>query len=87
MPLPTAPDWLKLRDGSLKPGIRDHIAFVMIGEKPQYRLEVRPAKGQHECLVFQSINGKLLDDGAATFATVDAAFIGGLDRLRSKLGW
>ena len=84
---PAAPDWLKQRDGTLTPGLREYIALVVISNRPEYRLEVRPAQGQHECLVFQSVNGKLLDDGAAIFATVDAAFTGGLDRLRAKLGW
>jgi hypothetical protein len=86
MPLPTVPDWLKLRDGSLKPGVRDQIVFVMIGDRPDYRLDVRPAAGQFACAVTQTINGRRLDE-ATTYPTADAALAGGLDQLRAKLGW
>ncbi|MFO0850674.1 MAG: hypothetical protein U0871_19270 [Gemmataceae bacterium] len=86
MSLPTAPDWLSLRDGSLKPGIRDHILFVMVGDQPQYKLEARPAAGQFTCAVTQTINGKRVD-GGAKYPTRDAALSGGLDELRAALGW
>lgn len=86
MSLPTAPDWLSLRDGSLTPGIRDHILFVMVGGKPQYKLEARPAAGQFTCSVTQTINGKRVD-GGAVYPTRDAALTGGLDELRAALGW
>jgi len=86
MPLPTAPEWLKLRDGLLKPGLADHIVIVMLNNQPQYRLESRPAKGKFACTVSQTVNGKRLDDGV-TYGTVEAAFLGGLEQLRGKLGW
>ena len=82
----TAPDWLTKHDGALKPGVRDHMQFVLIGGAPQYKLEVRPATGTFICAVQQSNNGKRLDD-ATTYPTEDAALAGGLEQLRSKLGW
>lgn len=87
MPATAAPDWLAKRDGALAPGIRDHILFVSLSQKPQYRLEVRPAKGQYACLVTQTVNGRLIDDATAVYPTADAAFAGGLERLKQKLGW
>ena len=83
----TAPDWLTKRDGSLTPGIRDGIVFVVLSGQPQYRLDVRPAAGKHVCAVTQTVNGRRLDDGATTYPTADAAVAGGLDQLREKLGW
>ncbi|MGL6074023.1 MAG: hypothetical protein ACRC8S_07670 [Fimbriiglobus sp.] len=83
----TPPDWLTKREGSLKPGIRDFITHVMIGDQPQYRLEVRPAAGKYMCTITQSINGKRLDDGSSTYATSQDALAGGLVQLQAKLGW
>lgn len=86
MSLPTIPDWLKTREGSLTPGVRDHTVFVVLGNQPQYRLEARPAAGTYSCFVTQTINGKRLD-GGASYPTQDAALVGGLEELRTKLGW
>ena len=86
MALPTVPEWLKRRDGVLKPGIRDSVVLVVLGGQPQYRLESRPAVGKYACEVSQTANGKRLDDGT-TYATADAALSGGLEQLRGKLGW
>ena len=83
---PTVPDWLTLRDGSLTPGLRDHVVFVMIGDRPEYRLDVRPAVGTFACAVTQTVSGKQLAD-ATTYPTADAALAGGLDQLRARLGW
>ena len=80
-----APDWLKARDGSLKPGVNGHV-LVMVGGRPEYRLEVRPAAGQFTCVVTQTVNGRRLD-GATTCPTADAALAGGLEQLRGNLGW
>lgn len=84
--VPTLPDWLKNRDGALKPGIRDGIVYVMLSGQPQYRLDIRPAKGAFSCAVLQTINGRSLGDGS-TYPTPDAAFTGGLEQLRNSLGW
>jgi hypothetical protein len=86
MAMPTVPDWLRLRDGSLKPGVRDQIVYVMVGDRPDYRLDVRPAGGTFTCAVTQTVNGRRLDD-PTTYPTADAALAGGLDQLRAKLGW
>jgi hypothetical protein len=86
MPLPTVPDWLKLRDGSLRQGLGEHVVFVMLGGQPQYRLDARPAEGTYACAVTQTVNGRRLDD-ATTYPTRDVALAGGLDQLRTQLGW
>jgi hypothetical protein len=82
----TVPDWLTKRDGTLKPGIRDGVLFVMVGGKPLYRLDVRPAGGKFVCAVVQTVNGKQIGDDTS-YATADAALAGGLEQLRNKLGW
>ncbi len=86
MAVPTNPQWLTVRDGSLKPGISERILFVMLGGQPQYRLDLRPAGGQFACAVTQTVNGKRFD-AATNFPTADAAFAGGLEALRNQLGW
>lgn len=83
---PTAPEWLALRDGSLSPGIREHILFVMLSGQPQYRLDARPAAGKLVCEVTQTNNGHRLGD-ATGYPTREAALTGGLDQLKAKLGW
>jgi hypothetical protein len=87
MPSLTAPDWLIKRDGALTPGVRDHILFVTVSAKPQYKLEARPAKGRYACLVTQTVNGRPIDDAATEYPTAAAALAGGLDRLKANLGW
>ncbi|OWK35959.1 hypothetical protein [Fimbriiglobus ruber] len=86
MALPTVPEWLAMRDGTLKSGVRDHTVLVMLTNQPQYRLEVRPANGKFACAVSQTNNGKRLDD-TSTYPTPDAALTGGLEQLKNKLGW
>ena len=82
----TVPDWLTTRDGSLKPGLSDSVVFVLVGGRPLYRLEVRPAAGKYSCAIVHTVNGHRLDDGT-TYPTADAALTGGLEQLRNKLGW
>ena len=82
----SVPDWLAKRDGSLKPGLSDAVMFVVVGGRPMYRLEVRPAGGKHACAVVHTVNGHRLDDGT-TYPSADAALAGGLEQLRHKLGW
>jgi hypothetical protein len=78
---------LKLRDGSIEPGLRDEARFVMIAGQPLYKLEVRPAEGKLICAVTDTVNGRRLDDGKLTYPSSDAALDGGLEQLREKLGW
>lgn len=87
MASPTLPDWLKLRDGSMTPGISSHIVFVNISGRPEYKLEARPSSGQYSCSIISTMNGKLLDDSKPLYANLDAALSGGLERLRDFLGW
>jgi hypothetical protein len=82
-----APEWLTRRDGTLKLGIRPEILFVVLGGQPQYRLDIRPATGTFAASVTMTVNGKRLDDPAKHYASVAAAFTGGLEQLREKLGW
>jgi hypothetical protein len=84
---PAVPDWLRIRDGSLKPGVRPETTFVLVGTQPLYKLEVRPAAGKFTCAVSLTNNGRRLDDFRATYATPDAALAGGLEQLRNALGW
>ena len=87
MSLPSTPDWLAKRDGGLAPGIRPHILFVSVSGHPQYRLEARPAKGQYECVVVKTVSGKMIDNVSEVYPSADAAFAGGLERLKQNLGW
>ncbi len=83
----TTPDWLARRDGTLKAEIGPETLLVMLSGQPLYKLVVRPAEGKHTCVVTQTNNGKLLDTNTATFLTADAAIAGGLEQLRTALGW
>lgn len=82
-----APDWLKLRAGGLKHGVRPETQFVLVGGQPLYKLEVRPAGGKFTCAILNTVNGKRLDDAAAVYPNTQEAFAGGLEQLRGKLGW
>lgn len=84
---PLVPEWLKLRDGAIQPGVAAETRFVMIGGRPLYKLEVRPAEGKFACVVTNTVNGKRLGEGTATYPAFDAALAGGLEQLREKLGW
>lgn len=86
MTLPMAPDWLKKRGGKINPGLRDYIAVAIIGDRPEFRLELRPAGGKFCCVVSHTNNGKTLPAGEPQ-PTPDAAWSDGFDRLRRQLGW
>lgn len=83
----TVPDWLQARGGFLKPGVRPETVFVMLDAHPLYRLDVGPAEGKFICAVAQAHNGHRLDDPKLTYPDPNAALAGGLDQLRSALGW
>jgi hypothetical protein len=78
---------LQTRGGALKPGVRQETTFVMLEGHPQYKLEVRPAEGQFACAVTSTVNGKRHDDPKAVYPDAAAALAGGLDQLRTALGW
>ncbi|MFO0935089.1 MAG: hypothetical protein U0798_01055 [Gemmataceae bacterium] len=86
MNLPATPEWLKIRDGQITGGLRSDTVYISVAGRPQYRLDARPAKNQFVCSVTQTVNGKRLDDKDG-YPTAEAALIGGLDQLRTKLGW
>ena len=81
------PEWLTTRGGVLKPGVRPETTFVMLEGNPQYKLEVRPATGTFACAVSNTVNGKRLDDPKVTYPDANAALTGGLEQLRTALGW
>lgn len=83
----TVPDWLQTRGGALKPGVFPETTFVLLEDKPQYKLEVRPASGKFACAVTSTVNGKRHDDPKQTYPDAAAALAGGLDQLRNALGW
>ena len=84
-PLP-APDWLKLRDGTLREGLTSNVHIVALDGHPQFRLTVVPAGGTFICGIVQLLNGNRLDSGK-TWPTPDEAFEGSMNELRAKLGW
>jgi hypothetical protein len=81
------PDWLAHHDGALRAGLRSETVMVLVGGQPQYKLDVRPAKGQYSCTITSTVNGKRLDNPTLTYPTPDAALTGGLEQLRTVLGW
>lgn len=91
MPTPSmalsVPGWLALRDGALPSGVEAETLVVTIGGRPLYRLEVRPAEGKFACAVMSTVNGRRLDDAAAIYPDPGAALAGGLEQLRTALGW
>jgi len=87
MSLPTVPAWLAHRSGTLTPGITDHLAFVVFGGKPEYKLDVRPAQGKFTCVVSATVNGRPIDAPAELLDSPAAAMDNGLTRLQAKLGW
>ena len=82
----TPPDWLHIRDGSLRAGLNDRTWLVMLNEQPQYKLLIGPAGGAFTCALTQTNNGKRLDSGVK-YPSRDSALRGGLQELRTKLGW
>ena len=82
----TPPDWLTRHDGSLRQAPDDGAWVVFFDGAPHYRLRILPATGRFSCAVKQSENGKRIDKGQ-TYATADEALGGGLEELRTYLGW
>ncbi|MBL8798277.1 MAG: hypothetical protein JNM56_30565 [Planctomycetia bacterium] len=80
------PDWLTLRQGSLKPHYDGQSWAVIFDDEPQYLLTPVPAKGKHAVRIKQTINGKpiLCDE---VYPSDQAALSGGLETLRKSLGW
>lgn len=82
----TTPDWLAARNGAVVQGLSEKTILVTLGGEPMWRLDALPAGGNFTVAVLQTNSGKRMDDGR-TYPTMAAALAGGLDELRSKLGW
>jgi hypothetical protein len=80
------PDWLTLRDGTLRQGLNDITWLVMLNGEPQYKLIAVPASGKSTCVITQTNNGKRVDNGIVYLSLMDA-LNGGLNELQKKLGW
>jgi len=59
---------------------------VLFSGQPQYRLDALPAEGKFTCAIVEAISGRRLDEGKEYPAPTDA-LRGGLEDLRTKLGW
>jgi len=81
-----APDWLKLRDGTLREGLTSNVHIVILDGQPKYRLTIVPAGGTFICGIVELLNGRRLDSGK-TWPALDEAFEGGMNELRARLGW
>jgi hypothetical protein len=82
----TTPDWLTKRGGSLSASKDNRRFAVYFANEPQYVVEVIPADGKYSTRVFQSINGRRLQN-TGVFPSPDEAAAGGLEDLRKSLGW
>ncbi|HEV3117778.1 MAG TPA: hypothetical protein VGY58_12035 [Gemmataceae bacterium] len=82
----TTPDWLRKRNGEVRPATVDNAWLVLLAGEPQYRLAPVPARGRHSVQVTQTNNGQRLDKGD-TYPTLEDALKGGLEELRQALGW
>jgi hypothetical protein len=80
------PDWLKLRQGELKPSKYGSTWTVYFAGEPLYLLEPVPAQGKFACRVSMTNNGKRLDRGGV-WASRAEAIKGGLEDLREAMGW
>jgi hypothetical protein len=85
--LPPTPDWLQRHGGELRPDLNPQAAEVWLDGQPLYRLEVRPAWDRYSCAVVDMTNGQRLDDPHSVYPTADEALRGGLEQLRTRLGW
>jgi hypothetical protein len=82
----TAPDWLTHREGKLVAGGDGRSAAIYFRGEPNYLLKVVPVTGRFGCEVVQTINGRRLERGGP-YPSVDDAFRGGLEDLRTAMGW
>jgi hypothetical protein len=82
----SVPEWLARHGGDLRLSTDGHTWVVYVDNQPLYELAPVPVAGKHGCQVTQTINGRRLDRGAA-FATEEDALRGGLENLRTALGW
>lgn len=84
--IPTTPDWLALRGGELKLGKDGRSTSIYFAGQLQYVLQAFPAQGKYACRISETVNGRRLESNTVYESTLDALH-GGLNDLRSKLGW
>ncbi|HEX4592270.1 MAG TPA: hypothetical protein VH120_20210 [Gemmataceae bacterium] len=82
----TPPEWLVRHDGTLRLATDGRTWLVFFDGAPHYNLTPSPAVGRFACQVCQTENGKRIDK-VTTFASADEALRGGLEELRTFLGW
>jgi hypothetical protein len=82
----TVPDWLTARNGGLRSGLSDNVLVVTLDGHPLWRLDALPARGKFTVAVLQTNSGQRLDAGKG-YPTREAALAGGLEELRTRLGW
>jgi len=82
----TAPQWLAQRGGQLQESTIPGIWLVYLRDDPLYRLIPVPAAAKFVCDIIQTASGKKLGDNLI-YPTLEEALQGGLERLRSVLGW
>ena len=82
----TTPDWLARRDGGLRMGYDGLTWLVLFNGGPQYELTPIPAAGRFSCAIVETVSSERLDEGA-TYPTDGDALRGGLEELRTFLGW
>lgn len=80
------PDWLRLHGGEVKLGSDKRTWYVIIAGKPLYDLVVVPAAGKHICHVRMTNNGQPVES-KGVYASADDALKGGLEDLKTALGW
>ena len=83
--IPT-PDWLAQREGELRGSAMNPAVSVYFAGQLQYVLLAVPAKGKYTCRISETINGRRMDS-PTVYDTARAALEGGLNELRTKLGW
>jgi len=82
----TPPDWLARHDGAIRRAADGQTWLLFFDGAPHYKLTPAPAAGRFECRIAQSENDKRIDKGA-TYPNADEALRGGLEVLRTYLGW
>jgi hypothetical protein len=80
------PDWLKQRGGEVRTSKDGYSCSVYFAGQLQYVLIPIPAKGQYACRISETINGRRVEN-PTTYPTVAEAFKGGLENLKTYLGW
>ena len=82
----TVPDWMTQRGASLKLGSDGQRWYVLFAGRPDYSMIATPVNGKFGCVIRQTINGNRIES-AGVHGSKEDAIKGGLDDLRTVLGW